>query len=67
MRTAPDEVRRLAALAADWFSRHGEHVRAAPLAVQGQSWEVLADSVLAGSCVALATGDWGWVRSTFAQ
>jgi ATP/maltotriose-dependent transcriptional regulator MalT len=28
---------------------------------------VLADSVLAGSCVALATGDWGWVRGTFAQ
>ncbi|HEY6684802.1 MAG TPA: LuxR C-terminal-related transcriptional regulator [Propionibacteriaceae bacterium] len=67
MRSAPDEVRRLSALAAAWFSRHGEHVRAASLAVQGQSWDVVADSVLAGSCVALATGDWSWVRSTFAQ
>jgi LuxR family maltose regulon positive regulatory protein len=62
MRAAPAEVRRLSALAADWFSRHGEHVRAAALAVQGQSWDVLAESVLAGSCVALATGDWTWVR-----
>ena len=67
MRSAPDEVRRLSALAAAWFSRHGEHVRAASLAVQGQSWDVVADSVLAGSCVALATGDWSWVRSTLAQ
>jgi LuxR family maltose regulon positive regulatory protein len=67
MRSAPNEVRRLSALAAAWFSRHGEHVRAASLAVQGQSWDVVADSVLAGSCVALATGDWSWVRSTFAQ
>jgi LuxR family transcriptional regulator, maltose regulon positive regulatory protein len=67
MRSAPNEVRRLSALAAVWFSRHGEHVRAASLAVQGQSWDVVADSVLAGSCVALATGDWSWVRSTFAQ
>ena len=67
MRSAPDEVRRLSALAAAWFSRHGEHVRAASVAVQGQSWDVVADSVLAGSCVALATGDWSWVRSTLAQ
>jgi LuxR family maltose regulon positive regulatory protein len=67
MRSAPDEVRRLSALAAAWFSGHGEHVRAAPLAVQGQSWDVLADSVLAGCCVALATGDWTWVRNTFAR
>jgi DNA-binding CsgD family transcriptional regulator len=35
--------------------------------VQGQSWDVVANSVLAGSCVALATGDWSWVRSTLAQ
>ena len=67
MRSAPEEVRRLSALAAAWFSRHGEHVRAASLAVQGQSWDVVAESVLSGSCVALATGDWSWVRSTFAQ
>jgi LuxR family maltose regulon positive regulatory protein len=67
MRSAPDEVRRLSALAAAWFSGHGELVRAAPLAVQGRSWDVLADSVLAGCCVALATGDWTWVRSTFAR
>jgi LuxR family maltose regulon positive regulatory protein len=67
MRSAPEEVRRLSGLAAAWFSRHGEHVRAAPLAVQGQSWNVLADSLLAGSCVALVTGDWSWVRSTFAR
>jgi LuxR family transcriptional regulator, maltose regulon positive regulatory protein len=67
MRSAPDEVRRLSALAADWFSRHGEHVRAAALAVQSQSWDVLAESVLAGSCVALATGEWSWVRNTFAR
>jgi LuxR family transcriptional regulator, maltose regulon positive regulatory protein len=67
MRSAPDEVRRLSALAAAWFSAHGEHVRAAHLAVQGQSWDVLADSMLAGCCVALATGDWAWVRSTFAR
>jgi LuxR family transcriptional regulator, maltose regulon positive regulatory protein len=63
MRSAPGEVRRLSALAADWFSRHGEHVRAAPLAAQGQTWDVLGESVLAGSCVALATDDWSWVRS----
>jgi LuxR family maltose regulon positive regulatory protein len=67
MRSAPDEVRRLSALAAGWFSRHGEHVRAAPLAVQGQSWDVFADSVLAGSCLALVTGDWGWVRKAFVR
>jgi LuxR family transcriptional regulator, maltose regulon positive regulatory protein len=67
MRSAPEEVRRLSALAAAWFSRHGEHVRAASLAVQGQSWDVVAESVLAGSCVALVTGDWSWVRSTFSQ
>ena len=48
-------------------SRQGEHVRAAPLAVQGQSWDVLAESVLAGSCVALATGDWSWVRKNSAD
>jgi LuxR family transcriptional regulator, maltose regulon positive regulatory protein len=62
MRAEPAEVRRLSALAAEWFSRHDEHVRAASLALQGQSWDVLAESVLAGSCVALATGDWTWVR-----
>jgi LuxR family transcriptional regulator, maltose regulon positive regulatory protein len=66
MRSAPDEVRRLSALAATWFSRHGEHVRAAPLAMQAQSWNVLAESVLAGSCAALMTGEWSWVRNTFA-
>jgi LuxR family maltose regulon positive regulatory protein len=62
MRAAPAEVRRLSALAAEYFSRHDEHVRAASLAVPGRSWDVLAESVLAGSCVALATGDWTWVR-----
>jgi LuxR family maltose regulon positive regulatory protein len=67
MRSAPQEVRRLSALAAQWFSRHGEHVRAAPLAIQGQSWDVLAGSVLACCCVALANGDWGWARNTFAR
>ena len=67
MRSAPDEVRRLSALAAAWFSAHGEHVRAAPLAVQGQSWDVLADSMLAGCCLGLATGDWSWVRNAFAR
>ena len=66
MRSAPDEVRRLSAVAATWFSRHGEHVRAATLALQGRSWSVLAESVLAGSCAALVTGEWSWVRSTFA-
>jgi LuxR family maltose regulon positive regulatory protein len=67
MRSAPQEVRRLSSLAAGWFARRGEHVRAAPLAVQAQSWDVLADSLLAGSCVALVTGDWTWVRNTFAR
>jgi LuxR family maltose regulon positive regulatory protein len=67
MRFAPDDVRRLSALAADWFSQQGEHVRAVPVAVQGQSWDVLAESVLAGSCLALATGDWGWVGSAIAR
>jgi LuxR family maltose regulon positive regulatory protein len=62
----PGEVRRLSALAAEWFASHGEHVRAAPLAIQGQSWEVLAESILAGSCVALATGDRSWVRQALA-
>jgi LuxR family maltose regulon positive regulatory protein len=54
MRSAPDEVRRLSAVAASWFSRQGEHVRAATLAMQGQSWNVLAESVLAGSCAAFS-------------
>jgi LuxR family transcriptional regulator, maltose regulon positive regulatory protein len=63
MRAAPAEVRRLSAVAAGWFSQHDEHVRAASVAVQAQSWDVLAESVLAGSCVALTTGDWTWVRS----
>jgi LuxR family transcriptional regulator, maltose regulon positive regulatory protein len=67
MRSSPGEVGRLSALAAEWFAKHGEHVRAAPLAVQGQSWDVLAASVLAGACAALATGDWSWVRSTFGR
>jgi LuxR family transcriptional regulator, maltose regulon positive regulatory protein len=67
MRSSPGEIRRLSALAAQWFARHGEHVRAAPLAVQGQSWDALADSVLAGACVALASGDWSWVRNTFGR
>jgi LuxR family transcriptional regulator, maltose regulon positive regulatory protein len=67
MRSEPHEVRRLSALAAQWFSRHGEHTRAAALAVPGQSWDVLAESVLAGSCVALVTGDWSWVRNTIAR
>jgi len=64
MRSSPGEVRRLSALAAMWFARHGEHVRAAPLAVQGQSWDVLVESILAGACAALATDDWTWVRNT---
>jgi LuxR family maltose regulon positive regulatory protein len=67
MRSAPDDVRRLSALAAEWFSRQGEHVRAVPAAVQGQAWDVLAESVLAGSCLALATGDWGWVGTAIAR
>jgi LuxR family transcriptional regulator, maltose regulon positive regulatory protein len=67
MRSAPDDVRRLSALTAEWFSRHGEHVRAVPAAVQGQAWEVLAESVLAGSCLALVTGDWGWVGTAIAR
>jgi len=67
MGVAAGEVRRLSALAAEWFASHGEHARAAPLAVQGQSWGVLAESILAGSCVALATGDRSWVRHALAQ
>jgi LuxR family transcriptional regulator, maltose regulon positive regulatory protein len=67
MGAASGEVRRLSALAAEWFASHGEHARAAPLAVQGQSWEVLAESILAGSCVALATGDRSWVRHALAR
>jgi LuxR family maltose regulon positive regulatory protein len=67
MRVASGEVRRLSALAAEWFAGRGEHVRAAPLAVQGQSWNVLAESIMAGSCVALATGDRSWVRHALAQ
>jgi LuxR family transcriptional regulator, maltose regulon positive regulatory protein len=67
MRSSPEELRRLSARAAAWFSKQGEHVRAAPLAVQGQSWEALGEAVLAGSCVALATGDWTWVRTEFAR
>ena len=67
MGVASGEVRRLSALAAEWFASHGEHARAAPLAVQGQSWEVLAESILAGSCVALATGDRSWVRHALAR
>ncbi len=66
MRSSPEEVRRLSARAAAWFSKQGEHIRAAPLALQSQSWEVLSEAVLAGSCVALATGDWTWVRTEFA-
>jgi LuxR family transcriptional regulator, maltose regulon positive regulatory protein len=67
MRSSPDEVQRLSARAAAWFSKQGEHIRAAPLALQGQSWEVLGEAVLAGSCVALATGDWTWVRTEFGR
>jgi LuxR family maltose regulon positive regulatory protein len=67
MRSSPEEVRRLSARAAAWFSKQGEHIRAAPLALQGQSWEVLSEAVLAGSCVALATGDWTWVRAEFSR
>ena len=67
MRSSPEEVPRLSARAAGWFSKQGEHIRAAPLALQGQSWEVLSEAVLAGSCVALATGDWTWVRAEFAR
>ena len=67
MRSAPEDVRRLSALTAEWFSRHGEHVRAVPAAVQGQAWNVLAESVLAGSCLALVTGDWGWVGTAIAR
>jgi LuxR family transcriptional regulator, maltose regulon positive regulatory protein len=67
MGVASGEVRRLSALAAEWFASHGEHARAAPLAVQGQSWGVLAESILAGSCVALATGDRSWVQQALAR
>ena len=67
MQSSPEELRRLSARAAAWFSKQGEHVRAAPLAVQGQSWEALGEAVLAGSCVALATGDWTWARTEFAR
>ncbi len=67
MQSSPDEVQRLSARAAAWFSKQGEHIRAAPLALQGQSWEVLGEAVLAGSCVALATGDWAWVRTEFGR
>jgi LuxR family maltose regulon positive regulatory protein len=67
MRSAPNDVRRLSALTAEWFSRQGEHVRAVPAAVQGRAWNVLAESVLVGSCLALATGDWGWVGSAIAR
>ncbi len=67
MQSSPEELRRLSARAAAWFAKQGEHVRAAPLAVQGQSWEALGEAVLTGSCVALATGDWGWVRTEFAR
>ena len=67
MRSSPEELRRLSARAAGWFSKQGEHIRAAPLAVQGQSWEALGEAVLAGSCVALATGDWTWVSAEFAR
>ena len=67
MRSSPEELRRLSARAAGWFSKQGEHIRAAPLAVQGQSWEALGEAVLAGSCVALATGDWTWVSTEFAR
>ena len=67
MRSSPEEVQRLSARAAAWFSKQGEHIRAAPLALQGQSWEILGEAVLAGSCVALATGDWTWVRTEFGR
>jgi LuxR family transcriptional regulator, maltose regulon positive regulatory protein len=67
MRTSPDEVRRLSARAAAWFAKQGEHTRAAPLALQGQSWDVLGEALLAGSCVALATGDGTWVRTELAK
>ena len=42
------EVRRLSALAAEWFASHGEYARAAPLAVQGQSRGCLLTPILAG-------------------
>ncbi|HET8914477.1 MAG TPA: LuxR C-terminal-related transcriptional regulator, partial [Propionibacteriaceae bacterium] len=67
MQSSPEEVQRLSARAAAWFSKQGEHIRAAPLALQGQSWEILGEAVLAGSCVALATGDWAWVRTEFGR
>ena len=67
MRSSPDEVQRLSARAAAWFSKQGEHTRAAPLALQSRSWDVLGEAVLAGSCVALATGDWAWVRTEFGR
>src|SRR4029453_13167045 len=67
MRSAPDDVRRLSTLTAEWFSRHGEHVRAVPAAVQGQAWEGLAEAVWARPCLALATGDWGWVGAAIAR
>ena len=67
MRSSPEELRRLSARAAAWFSKQGEHIRAAPLAVQGQSWDALGEAILAGSCVALGTGDWTWVRTEFGR
>ena len=67
MRSAPEDLPRLSARAAAWFSKEGEYLRAAPLAIQGKSWDVLSEAVLAGSCVALATGDWTWVRTEFAN
>jgi len=63
MRSAPEDARRLSAVAAAWFLGHGEHIRAATLAAQGGAWDVLAGALLEGSCVALATGDWIWVKT----
>ena len=57
MRSAPEDARRLSALAAAWFLGHGDHIRAATLSAQGGAWDVLAGALLEGSCVALATGD----------
>jgi LuxR family maltose regulon positive regulatory protein len=67
MQSAPDDAGRLSTTAAAWFLAEGEHTRAAPLAAQGQAWDLLAAAVLDGACAALATGEWAWVQSEFGR
>jgi LuxR family maltose regulon positive regulatory protein len=66
-RSAPQDAQRLSAAAGAWFLAEGDYIRAAPLAAQGHAWGVLAEAILDGSCVALATGEWAWVRTEFAR